>query len=468
MAIESIAKTLGTGSGIDIKDVVGQLVEASFANKNAALTSKQEKLTTRISAAGELKSSLTSFAAALAQLTASGSLATQPTSTNTSIVNVGRLPGAALAGLNAALEVRQLAQSQVATTGSFAEGAATKVGTGSFTLSFGSASVDGGAMTGFTVGAGTPVTIPIDDKHDTLQGIADSINAAKAGVTASIVSDGSGARLVVKGATGASQAFELKGSGALSALDIGRGAGGTTIGTVAQDAFVALDGIEARYASNTISSLVPGVRLDLVTAAPGTRVTLGATRPSSALTAAANNFVETFNEVYKQAKAAVDPIDGPLRGDAAAKDLLRQLKRLTMTVLVPDAPKDMPATLADIGVATQRDGTLRLDTTRLSKVLTDFPDQVEAIFAESAGLTRAMNQISANAADKKIGLSASEATYGKQQTEVAEDKVDVLAAAETMRARMTQQFAAMDAKVAAYKSTQTFLQQQIDSWTASR
>ena len=35
MAVESIAKTLGMGSGIDITSLVGQLVDASFANKNA-------------------------------------------------------------------------------------------------------------------------------------------------------------------------------------------------------------------------------------------------------------------------------------------------------------------------------------------------------------------------------------------------------------------------------------------------
>ena len=36
---------------------------------------------------------------------------------------------------------------------------------------------------------------------------------------------------------------------------------------------------------------------------------------------------------------------------------------------------------------------------------------------------------------------------------------------ERLRTRMTQQFAAMDSRVAAYKSTQAFLTQQIDIWT---
>ncbi len=45
MAIESIAKTLGTGSGVDITTLVNGLVEASFANKNAALTALGHRLT---------------------------------------------------------------------------------------------------------------------------------------------------------------------------------------------------------------------------------------------------------------------------------------------------------------------------------------------------------------------------------------------------------------------------------------
>ena len=46
--------------------------------------------------------------------------------------------------------------------------------------------------------------------------------------------------------------------------------------------------------------------------------------------------------------------------------------------------------------------------------------------------------------------------------------VQALEQAEAMRTRMTQQFASMDAKVAAYKSTQSFLEQQIDVWNAQR
>jgi flagellar hook-associated protein 2 len=475
MAVESIAKTLGTGSGIDITSLVSGLVDASFANKNAALTAKDDKLTAQISKASELKSGISDFATALSQLAAGGTLATQPTSSNTGIVKATRLAGASLAALNASVEVRQIAQGQVASTAAVAGGAATVIGTGTLTLTFGTATVADGAMTDFAAGAAAPVSIAIDPANNTLQGVANAINAAKAGVTASVITDSAGARLMVKSASGASQAFELTGSAGLESLNIGRNANGSTINATAQNARIALDGVEVSYPVNSISNLIPGVRLDLVAASVGTKVAIGATRATDAIGQAVTNFVDTYNQVYKLVKDAVDPATGPLRGDPAAKDLLRQLKGMTLTALLPATADETPTALADIGVATQRDGTLRVDSTRLAKVLTSWPDQIEAMFASGTGLAAALSKVAESAVGKTsakgigeaTGLTASLLNYGKAQDKVETDQDDALAAAEKMRTRMTQQFAAMDSKVAAYKSTQSFLTQQIDAWNAN-
>lgn len=467
MAIESIAKTLGTGSGIDIASLVSQLVDAQFAMKNEALTQKGDALTAKISTATEVKSNLTQFASALATLTSGTTLSTQPTSSNTAIVNVSGLSGAKLNGLNASVEVRQLAQAQVASTNPFSAGSGYVVGTGTLTLTFGTATVSGGAMTAFTAGAAAPIAITIDSAHNTLAGVAEAINAANAGVTASIMNDTTGARLVVKGATGASQAFQLKGSSQLTELDIGRNETGSTINTTAQDAIVALDGVQTTRPTNSIYGLIDGVKIDLVTASVGTKVTIGAKAPTEAVKQTVTNFVDTYNEVYKAVKAAVDPATGPLRGDAAAKELLRSLKAITMTQLVANPAAGVPSTLSGIGVATQRDGTLTVDAARLTTALTSYPAEIEAMFAAGAGITKAMAAISDKAVSKTTGLGASEATYTKQQSELAEDRDDALAAAEKLRTRMTRQFAAMDSRVAAYKSTQSFLTNQVAAWNKS-
>lgn len=469
----SIATTLGAGSGIDITALVNSLVENSFANKNHTLSTQNDTLTAQISAVSSLKSNISDFATALASLTGSGSLATQPSSSNTGILNITRLPGADLSGLSATMEVRQLAQGQVTSSQLFSGGSGTVIGTGKLTLTFGIATTDGTAMTDFTQGPAASIDIDIDASHNTLKGIADAINAKKAGVTASILSDNNGARLVLKSATGASQAFTLSGTGDLSALDIGKDAPNSSINQAAQDARVAMDGVEAKYPTNSVSGLIPGARIDLVAAQVGTKVAIGSATPTSAISQAVSNFVDTYNQVLKAVTDATDPINGPLRTDPAAKDLLRQLKGMTLTELVPGASDDVPHKLADIGVKTNRDGTLSVDSTRLSTVLSTYPDDIEAIFAENAGISKALSSIVATAIGSstpghETGLTSSTLTYTKQQDKIAEEQDEVATDSDAMRDRMTQQFAAMDSKVAAYKSTQNFLTQQIASWNAQK
>ena len=461
MAMESIAKTLGTGSGIDIKALVDNLVEALFETKNKILKQKSDTLDVQISKLGELKSSITGFSSALAGLASGGTLMTQPTSSNTALLKIAALPGARLAGTNAIMEVRQLAQSQVASTDIYTGGSASAVPTGTLTLTFGTATVDNGAMTDFTAGPAAPIDITIDPAHATLAGVASAINAKQAGVTASILTDSGGARLVIKGATGASQAFTLSG---IAGLEVGKDVTGSSINTVAQDAIVSLDGVQATRTTNTISNLIPGTRIDLVSAAPGTKVTIGTQAPTAAISQTITNFVDTFNEVYKQIKEATDPVDGPLRRDPVAKDLLRQLRTLTTQPLLTGVAAGAPATLADIGVGTQRDGTLSVNAARVATVLNDYPGELEAMFASGAGLIKAFSDISARATDAKVGLGVSLKNYTDAKDDVAEDQEKAAAAAETMRTRMTRQFAGMDAIVSAYKSTQSFLEQQVDAW----
>ncbi|RSX13770.1 hypothetical protein CA227_07625 [Sphingomonas koreensis] len=286
VAIESIPKTLGGASGIDTAALVKELVEKQFEYRNARLKKREETLTAQISGAATHKSNITSFANAVAGLARGGTLATQPTSSNTSILNVSRLSGANLTTLNARIEVRQLAASQTAHAAPVADKAAA-IGQGKLTLTLGTGTVSNGAMTGFTPGTATPVDITIDATNSSLEGIANAINAANAGVSASILTDAAGSRLVVKGATGVDRAFtltatETPGQEGLAALNIGVGATGTTIGSAAADALVAIDGVQLKRESNTINDLIPGVKIDLNSAQPGTIVTIGKTLKTTA------------------------------------------------------------------------------------------------------------------------------------------------------------------------------------------
>lgn len=469
MAVESIAKTLGSGSGIDVTALVTSLVEAQFENKNAVLTRKSEALEAQISAASSLKSSVTAFDSALKTLIKSGTLATQPSSANTAIARVSKLAGATVTSLDASVEVRQLATAQTASSNPLVSKTAA-LGTGKLTLRLGTATVAGDEMTAFNA-AGSPVEINITSANNTLEGIAAAINAKAAGVTASILSDSGGHRLVLKGATGETQAFTLTatenvGGEGLAALNVGLGATGTRIGSAARDAIVALDGVAVKRSTNSIGDLITGVKVELVSEAPGTRVTIGTQGPGSALSQAVTDFVDTYNELLAVVKEATNAVDGPLRADPAARALLRSLQGLTVKDVVPGAAADTPRTLASIGVATNRDGTLSIDPLKMATSLVVHGGNVEAMFKEGTGLSAALAGIATAAASSTSGLGASTARYARAKQSVATDQEKALASAEAMRTRMTRQFASMDAMVASYKSTQTFLQGQIDAWNS--
>jgi flagellar hook-associated protein 2 len=149
----------------------------------------------------------------------------------------------------------------------------------------------------------------------------------------------------------------------------------------AQDAIVKLDGVEIRRSANSFKDLVPGVQFDLKKAAPGSLVNLGLTRPGPAIEQAMSDFVSAFNELNtllsNATAAGVNGQGGPLRGDISIRDMRRQLSQLTSTVL---NSQGSIRTLAEIGVRTNRDGSLSLNTAQLKEALQNNPAGVEALF----------------------------------------------------------------------------------------
>jgi flagellar hook-associated protein 2 len=473
-AAQALFTSLSSGSGVDTASLVTSLVQAQFAAKSDTLTKKSDTITAQISGASTLMSNVSQFAAALKALATGGTLQTQPVSSNASVVSATALSGAKLSGLSSSISVSQLASGQVARTTAPIATRTTALGTGTLTLTLGTATYtnDKTAMTGFTAGAATPVPIDIVAGSESLDGIAAAINAKAAGVTASVVTDADGtAYLSLKGASGAAQAFTLTAtddpSGNLAQLNVGVGAAGTALTSGAQNARLTVDGVTVERASNTISDLIAGVKLQL-TGTNTTPVSLTSTTPSDALKGAVTDFVDTYNQMLKTLNEQLDPKTGPLHGDTAAQSLLRSLRSLTTTPILTGGATGTPTTLGEIGVKTNRDGTLAVDTNTLTHALSVAPDAVEAMFSYSSnstdGLTAALNSISLNTSSTLFGLGASTKRYNDLASNVAKAQEAISTQSDAMTTRLTQQFASMNAKVAAYKSTQSFLKNQIDAW----
>jgi flagellar hook-associated protein 2 len=474
-ATQALFTSLSTGSGVDTGSLVTSLVQAQFAGKTDALTKKNDALTAQISGTSTLMSTVSQFAAALKSLTTGGTLQTQPVTSNSNVLTATALSGAKLAGLSSSVTVNQLASGQAARS-TVAVGSRTAViGSGTLTLTLGSATynTDGTAMTGFTAGSGTPVTI--DLTNSSLDGIAAAINAKKAGVTASVVTDADGsAYLSLKGSSGAAQAFTLEAtsdpSGDLADFNVGVGAVGTALSSVAQNAKLTVDGVPVERASNTISDLITGVKLQL-TGTSSTAVSLTSSVPTDALKGAVTDFVDAYNEVLTKLNEQLDPQTGPLKGDAAAQALLRSLRSVTTKVLLSGVTDGSPTTLGAIGVKTNRNGTLSVDDTAVAHALANSPSSVEAIFSfstgNSDGLTAALQSISTGASSTLFGLGASSSRYTQQVSDVSKAKDALSTQSDAMTTRLTRQFSSMNSKVAAYKSTQEFMKNQIAAWNKS-
>ncbi len=453
--VSSIAASLGFGSGIDMKKLVEDLSAASRDPKVARIASLNQQNQARISALAQARSNLDGFADSLSQMVSDGTLRSTPTVSDQSILGATSRAGLSADSFAATVVVNQLARAQTNYSGVVAS-RTEAIGTGTMTLTV------GGVATTITVGAG----------NNSLDGLANSINASGAGVTASIIADEGGHRLILKGPTGAANAFTLTADPdadpALAAFATG---GGMTQGQSAANAEFTIDGIAFSRASNIVDDVVPGMSLTLKKAAPGQPVDIGANRPLDMIKQTVGDFVAVYNQLKKSVLAA-SGMAGPT---ASLRELERELATLVGQVVTSHPTINK---LSDIGVSTTKEGLLAVDEAKLAKALETDAGAVEALFnprrdggrteATDPGIAFALDAIR----DRAVGNNG---VIDRVSKSLAARKDNLLGQLETVemresayRARLEKQYGSLDAKLAAFKATQTYLEQQIKMWTNSR
>jgi flagellar hook-associated protein 2 len=170
----------GTGSGIDIENIITKLVEAESVPAQKRLSLREMEIQADISAFGSLKGTLTDFRKALANLSSLQNLAARAaTSSNPDSFTVSANSSASIG--RSQIEIVNLASAHKMVSSANFSGPTAAVGAGTLNIAVGSESFD--------------VTI-VGGQNNTLAGIRDAINNAQSnpGVTASIltVSDGMG------------------------------------------------------------------------------------------------------------------------------------------------------------------------------------------------------------------------------------------------------------------------------------
>ena len=464
----TLVSTLGGGSGINMTGLAEQLAVAQFAARVDTLNTKNDKLTSQISAASTLKSMITSLATSMGDRVRTGDLAVTPTIANSAVATVTK--GTATGSGSYSLEVSSLAKGQTVTSPALAA-TTTAVGSGTLTLRFGT--ISGGSFTADSARSQVDLTIA---SGATLGDVASQINAAGAGISAYVATGSNGAQLVIKGAEGAANAFQIEVTpDASDPADPGLAqlawtpADATRLKSSASDAVYALDGVTRTSTSNTIADAAPGLTLKLSGTNVGNPTTIGFTDPGSTITSAMSDLTSALNSIVDELNTDTAANTGVLGNNPGARAMRRALASLALTKVMPNAATGEPSTLSDLGLKTNRDGTFSLDTDKLAATLKSSPSGVSAMFTTGIyGVYSTLDKIGRAIAKTSDGnsLGGSIATMTATQTKITKTLADIADKQETLRTNLVSRFASLDTRLSNSKSTLTFLQAQVDAWNS--
>ena len=468
-ATSSIISALGAGSGIDMASLAKDLATAQFATRIDQLSAKSEALQSKVSTASALKSQISQLASALGERVRTGDLAPAPSISNGLVASVARSGASKPAGTYS-LEVTALASSQTLAGPAYTSSAST-VGSGTLTLRFGS--VSSGSFTADAARDAVDIAIPAGA---TLAQVANAINLANTGVSAYVANGADGARLVLKGAEGQANGFVLEASetagdeglAALAWEPVGGDA--SRLLATSRNAQFSVDGVAMTSASNKVGEVAPGVAITLTGTNAGNPARIQFSDATAAITDVMQDLTSAFNEIITALNEATDPKTGDLARDDGARNLRRQLASLGSMVIMPNAAEGAPKTLAELGLATSRDGTLTFNAATLEAALARNPEGVSAMFTNGLyGVYSTVDKIARNAstAGNPGSLAGSVTRYNSQLLKITDENTKIAEKQEALRARLTSQFAAADTKINASKSTLSFLQAQVAMWTKS-
>ena len=444
----------GVGSNLDINSIVTQLVAAEKAPTEKRLASNEALVQARLSSLGLVKSSLSEFHMAVRSLSSSTAFQSKSVSIANESLFTATVSSAAKPG-RYSVEVTNLAQSQKLVSKSF-NGSTTTVGTGTLHIEFGSY---GSGATTFTANPDlTALDIEIGADKSSLQGIRDAVNAAGAGVTASILNDGTGDRLVFSSESGAKSSMKITvtdgdgnhtdSSSGLSQLAFDPTAITSEVGPppvsvpspilnmtetlAAKDALIKVDGISITRPTNSVTGILPGVTLDLNEMAPGSPTTLTISENKESVKKSVESFVDSYNKLKTVLKDATkydtqQKKGAVLIGDSAIRSINSQMQHVLGGVI--EGVSGQVRALADIGITAARDGTLQLDSAKLGNALNSNIDGFAALFSSAGSSSDSLIDYVKAGANTKAGQYAVNIsqvpTQGRHESNIPAGSYDI-------------------------------------------
>ncbi|MEO8411481.1 MAG: flagellar filament capping protein FliD, partial [Propionivibrio sp.] len=301
----------------------------------------------------------------------------------------------------------------------------------------------------------------------TPEAVRDAINAASAGVSATVINGTAGKQLVlVADNPGSKQFIKLAGVAGLAYDPAVAEAPNDPFAQkqAAQGAEFLINGIAATADSNTVVTVIDGITLTLAKINVGEPTTLALTRDTSGLTTAVNAFVKAYNDVNTTSNNlgnynAASKTAGALNGESIVRSAQNAFRSLLSNV--PSELTDTDAslkTLSAIGVSVQKDGSLKVDAEKLKTAVDgDLTGVADVLAAYGSAFKTAADAIvgtTGTIAARTEGLNTAIKGLGKQ----SEALTARLAQIET---RYRRQFLALDTLMSNMTQTSSFLQQQL-------
>ena len=196
---------------------------------------------------------------------------------------------------------------------------------------------------------------------------------------------------MVSNSSGSASDFSLSPDSGSSPSFFTRAATGT-------DASLTVDGIPITSATNTVTGAISGVTLFLNGQATGTEVGVSVGPDVSQASQAINSFVSAYNSLVSQVNGqfaydSTNQTSGPLASDSTVRMFQSEL----LAAPSYSGGGSVIATLGNLGITMNDDGTLTVDSSTLSSAIQNNPGAVQAFFQGAssdgfaANLTSALN-----------------------------------------------------------------------------
>ena len=470
----------GTGSGLDIDGLVASLVAAERVPAETRLNAREANLTSLNSSFSSAKAAITDFEAAanklalastFSQFTSSSSDTTKATISATSSASLGSYQ----------LAVTNLASAQTLASGTFST-TTDSLGTGTLTIAIGTPSYSGSTYSSFSQTSSVDITI--DSSNNTLAGVRDAINSAGAGVNASILKNGDNYQLLlVSEETGLSNSMSISISGdsvggdtdndGLSQLAFNSSGSQLTQYAAGADANFSINGLAVSSASNTVTNVIDGVTLNLLSAT-SSAITIDVKTDTDTIVADVQAFVDKYNayaSLFKDLTKydATTGTAGALQGDSTARTVMSQIRSelgRSVTGLTGSY-----RSLADVGITIDKSGVMSFTQSTFKTAFAAAPTDVTGVFAKTTvsgtaveGVAEKLETLMEGFLVSTTGLFDSRInSLNTQLTAITDDRADLARRMQSLESRYFAQLNAMDSLLAEIETTGNFLTQQFEA-----